>query len=133
MRMLGRLIFYATQHAADAGKRMGWLEPSVRPQPAPEPAPLTSADIWTRTTAPIVGALAGLGRVHELQGAAAAQVDAADYVLGQLVADLATVMPMPADTAPLRAILAQMAEVTAQAPAAAEPAAKPAAGKAMAA
>jgi hypothetical protein len=131
--MLGRLIFFATQRAADAGTRLGWLKPSVRQQPAPGPAPLTSEDIWTRATAPIVGALAGLGRVHELQGAAAAQVDAADYVLRQLVADLAAIMPMPADTAPLRAILAQMAEATAQAPSAAEPATKPAAGKAMAA
>jgi len=126
--MLGRLIFIATQHAADAGKRLGWLNPSHRPLPTPQPAPLTSEDIWTRATAPIVGALAGLGRVREFHKEAAAQVDAADYVLRQLAADLATVMPMPADTASLRAILAQMAE--AAAPAAAEPAVKPAAGKA---
>ena len=75
--------------------------------------------------------IAGLGRVQKFQIEAAAQVDAAEYVLRQLVADLAAVMPMPADTAPLRAILEQMAEAAAQAPA--EPAAKPAAGKAMAA
>jgi hypothetical protein len=126
--MLGRLIFFATQHAADAGKRLGWLKSSYRPLGAPQPVPLTSEDIWARATAPIVGAVAGLVRVHNFHKEAAAQVDAADYVLRQLVADLAAVMPMPADTAPLRAILEQMAEAAARAPA--EPAAKPAPGKA---
>ena len=130
--MLGRLIFFATQNAADAGKRLGWLKSSHRPLPAPQPVRLTSEDIWARAAAPIVGAVAGLVRVREFHKEAAAQVDAADYVLRQLVADLAAVMPMPADTAPLRAILAQMAEAAAQ-PAAAKPAAEPAAGKAIAA
>ncbi len=128
--MLGRLIFFATQHAAGAGKRLGWLTPQP-PLPAPQPAPLTSQDIWARATASIVRALAGLGRVQQFQMEAAAQVDAAEYVLRQLITDLGAVMPMPADTAPLRAILEEMAEAVAQAPA--EQVAKPAVGKAMAA
>jgi hypothetical protein len=127
--MLGRLIFFATQHAANAGKRLGWLKPSQRQLPEPEPAPLASEDIWARATAPIVGGLAGLGRIHGFQREAAAQVDAAEYVLRQLVADLASVMPMPADTAALRAILAQMTEAAPEAPATAEPAVKPDARK----
>jgi hypothetical protein len=94
--------------------RARWLQ-SVDPQrPQAQPAPLSRADSWMRATGAITAAIAGFERIQDLQAAAASRLDAADYALQQLLAELATAMPaalpIPADGSALRAVLAAAAE-----------------------
>lgn len=72
-----------------------------------EPMRMTLEDHWRRATGTISAALASFDRVKTLQAAAARQIDSADYALTQLIHDLRTVMPLPADVAGLRAVLAE--------------------------
>jgi hypothetical protein len=71
-----------------------------------EPVRLTIEEHWQRATATIAAAIAGFHRVQSLQAAAARQIDAADYALQHLLRDLSVAMPIPADGAALRALLA---------------------------
>jgi hypothetical protein len=94
--------------------RARWLQPVNPPRPQAQPAPLSRADGWIRATAAITAAIAGFERIQDLQAAAANRLDAADYALQHLLAELATVMPaalpIPADGSALRAVLAAAAE-----------------------
>jgi hypothetical protein len=72
-----------------------------------EPMRMTIEDHWQRATGVIRAAVAGFERVKALQAAAGRQIDAADYALTQLMHDLRTVMPLPADISGLRAVLAE--------------------------
>jgi hypothetical protein len=116
--MLERILSFAIGQVAAVYSLLWRLAPALqhphRPLPAAEPALLSSEDTWTRATGAITAALAGFERMQAFQAAAAAQIDAADYVLRRLVADLGTVMPIPADGAPLRALLAKVAEPAAK-------------------
>lgn len=87
-----------------------------------ETAPLTGDDHWARATGVITAAISGLERVQGFQLSAARQVDAAEYALQHLLEELSAAMPLPADGAPLRAVLAEAARTP-----------RAAAGKALAA
>jgi len=85
-----------------------------RPGPQAQPVPLSRAEGWTRATAAVTAAIAGFERIQDLHAAAASRLDAADYALQNLLAELAAVMPaalpVPADGSALRAVLAAVAE-----------------------
>jgi len=67
-----------------------------------------------RATAAVTAAIVGFERIQDLHAAAANRLDAADYALQNLLAELAAVMPaalpVPADGSALRAVLAAAAE-----------------------
>lgn len=59
-------------------------------------APLDPALHWTRVAAVVDGAAHSAQRVRDMQANALAQVDMAEYALGQLISDVSVVMPLPA-------------------------------------
>jgi hypothetical protein len=85
------------------------------PKPAPcrvpkaQPAPMTIEDHWARATGVIRAALSSFRSIKAFQASAARQIDAADYALQLLIKDLSAAMPIPADGAALRAVLAAAA------------------------
>jgi len=109
--MLARVVAYAEEQAAVVASRLRSLARRHRPidaaRPQRLPAPMSREDNWTRATGAITTALAGFERIQGLQAAAVSQIDAADYVLQSLLKELRMAMPIPADGAPLRAILAE--------------------------
>lgn len=72
-----------------------------------ERLPMTLEEQWGRITGVIRAAIESFGRIEDLHAAAARQIDAADYALSQLLHDLRAAMPLPADVAALRAVLAE--------------------------
>ncbi len=111
--MLELFLILANEQVAAVRARIRRHVRLLRRAPAPAlqrvPVPLTREDHWVRATGVITSAIAGFEHIEMLQSAAARQVDAADYALKRLLAELATVMPIPADGAPLRALLAEAA------------------------
>jgi hypothetical protein len=83
--------------------------PAVMEAPA-EPLAMSDEDSWAQATREVVGAISGSGRVQDLHAAAAGQIDAADYSLRSLIAELSFAMPIPADGSALRALLAEVAD-----------------------
>jgi hypothetical protein len=80
-----------------------------------EPAPLGIEGQWQRAIGIIRAAIASFRDIQTFQGAAARQIDAADYALQLLIKDLAVAMPIPADGRELRAVLAEAAKAPAPA------------------
>jgi hypothetical protein len=121
-RSLDRLMLEPFwRYLQEAGAAIGAFAAVVRVQPASpvelpryptiEAAPLPIADRWGQATGIVSTAIAGFGRIDGLQAAAARQIDAADYSLQQLLAELSAAMPiLPADGSALRALLATVAE-----------------------
>ncbi len=115
--MLELLYILAHEQVAGLGARMRrharllWPSPALESQC--EPVSLTREDHWLRATGIITSAIIGAEHIEMLQSAAARQIDAADYTLKCVLAELAMVMPIPADGAPLRALLVQAAAPTA--------------------
>lgn len=72
-----------------------------------EPMRMSIDEHWHRAAGILSAAIAGCRRAKALQAAAARQIDSADYALTQLIHDLRAAMPLPADVAALRAILAE--------------------------
>jgi len=114
--MLGRLFTFVRGQLAAVGSEIAQYRPVLNFSAGPAPLsplrevePLSPADHWLRATGAISAAIAGLDHVQHFQAAAAFQIDAADYALQHLMEELAAVMPIPADGAPLRAILAEAA------------------------
>jgi hypothetical protein len=113
--MLQRYWTLARERVADLSLRVAARARPSRPVVATEPPvatpPLSVGDRWMRATDAITEAIAGAGRVESLQAAAVDQIDAADYALRHLIAELSTAMPIfAADGSPLRALLATVAE-----------------------
>lgn len=111
-RMLKRYLAYG--NIALAGLWATALALPELPRRAPremaraiEPVLQTVEDHWQRATEIVTSAQAGFKRVQRLQVEAARQLDAADYALDQLLADLRPAMALPADVSGLRAILAE--------------------------
>lgn len=103
--MLELLGAIASGLAAVGGRLAHFIRPTPSPQPAP--APMEPQDQWARASRYVTAAIARCGHIESLQAAAAYQIDAADYGLRRLMLELATAMPIAADGAPLRAILAE--------------------------
>jgi len=118
--MIERLLRLARTQVATtcelACHRVRTFWPAARPLERTAAAPLFREDHWARATAPIATAIAGFAQVEAFQSAAACRIVAADYALQHLIEELRTVMPIPADTAPLRAVLAAAAKQPAVAP-----------------
>jgi len=106
------------RHIIASGTVVGglWASLALGEVPAREPRavaraieqlPLSIERQWERVTAIIKAALERINRIVALQAAAARKIDAAEYALSQLLHDLRTAMPLPADVAALRAILAE--------------------------
>jgi hypothetical protein len=111
-RMLKRYLAYG--NIALAGLWAAALALPELPRRAPrevpraiEPALQTVGDHWQRAMQIVAAAQAGFKRVQRLQAEAGRQLDAADYALSQLLADLRPAMALPTDVSGLRAILAE--------------------------
>jgi hypothetical protein len=88
--------------------RHWWPDPAS--EPLHQPPPLPREGHWGRVTGIVVDAIAGCERVAAWHLAAADHIDAADYTFQRLLGELSAVMPLAADGAPLRAILAEAAK-----------------------
>jgi hypothetical protein len=80
-------------------------------EPSPQPPPLPRDDHWGRVTGIVAAAIAGYERVEAWHLAAADHIDTAEYTFQRMLGELAAVMPIAADGAPLRAILAEAARL----------------------
>jgi hypothetical protein len=109
--MLDRLLTFAKGLLAAAGRLVlrRRLRPADCPRPQAQPAPFSRRDEWLRATGPLTAANAALERIGVLQATAGRHIDAAEYALQLLMNELRAAMPIPADTAPLRTVLAQAA------------------------
>jgi hypothetical protein len=109
--MLDRLLTFTKGRLAEPGSRVPRRRsrPAERPRPQAQPAPFSREDEWLRATWPLTAAIAASERVGVLQATAGRHIDAAEYALQLLMNELRAAMPIPADTAPLRAVLAQAA------------------------
>jgi hypothetical protein len=83
-----------------------WLS---APASEPSPPPLPREEHWGRVSGIVTAAIAGYERVEAWHLAAADHIDAAEYTFQRMLGELAAVMPLAADGAPLRAILAEAA------------------------
>jgi hypothetical protein len=86
----------------------------ARPPPPRLPAILTPEETWRRAVSTIREGLLSFERIERLGASAAEKIDVAAYVFDRLLDELATAMPLPADGAPLRAILEEAAKPPAQ-------------------
>lgn len=73
------------QDALKAAARDGFRQPA---------APLDPALHWTRVAAVVDGASQSAQRVRDMQAGALAQVDMAEYALGQVIREVSVVMPV---------------------------------------
>jgi hypothetical protein len=107
-------VFALEQAAAVRGlvARHAWRWGSApAPAPMPEPPPLAREDHWRHVTGIVASAIAGYERIEAWHFAAAEHIDGADYTFQRMLGELAAVMPIAADGAPLRAVLAEAAKL----------------------
>jgi hypothetical protein len=119
--MLELIRMFALEQAAVARSLVArhalrW-RPAPTPVPLPQPPPLAREDQWGHVTGILASAIAHCERIEAWHFAAAEHIDAADYTFQRLLGELAAVLPIAADGAPLRAILAEAARSRPAAPA----------------
>ena len=75
----------------------------ARPANTAEPAPAEAAH-WASVAAIVEAGLRGVETASALHASAGRQIDAAEYALNRLIADLAKVMPQPMPAEPLQPV-----------------------------
>ena len=119
--MLGLLIIAAVNWVKDTAARLqrafrpiaaaAVLRLAPVPPPAPirtlliPPKPLTPEEHWHRAVSVVRDGLFRFERIRDLTALAADELDVAGYAMELMLGELATAMPLPANGAPLRALV----------------------------